>query len=75
MVPIRMADIEKEWSKSLFVMSNVIVFARQDGRPASWLTGGMNTTDYIDPYVTHMDQKPLWGLRDSVWIINDCCDV
>ena len=33
-------------------MSNNKGFAMQDGWPA----GQMNRTDYIGPYVTHMDQ-------------------
>ena len=39
---------------SLRVVSNVRVFATQDGRKA----GRTNTTHYIDPYDTHRDQKP-----------------
>ena len=39
-------------------MSNLKVLAMQDGwMKGQWPAGWMNTTDYIDLYVTHMDQK------------------
>ena len=34
-------------------MSSLKVFASQD----DMLAGQMNTTDYVDPYITRMDQK------------------
>ena len=43
---------EKSWLKSLCVMPSVEVFATQDGWMACW----PNTTHYIDPYDTHVDQ-------------------
>ena len=42
---------EKIWLNSLHVMSNMKVF---DMRPPA---GRTNTTHYINPYDTHMDQK------------------
>ena len=45
---------------SLCVMSNVNVFAIHDRRKAGWLADRTtNTTQYIDPPDTHMDQKPF----------------
>ena len=40
-------------------MSNVEVFATQDGRTNGWTT----TTDCTDHYVTHMDKKMLLYLE------------
>ena len=51
MVPVRMAGMEKLWLKSLRVMSNVKVFATRDRRPDE----RTNTTQYIDPYIIHLD--------------------
>ena len=44
---------EQIWLKSLLAMSNIKVFAMQDG----WLAGHVIKTDYTDSYATHMDQK------------------
>ena len=60
---------QRIWLQSFFVISNIKVFATEDGRPdshtmasqpynsqpASWA----NTTDYTDPYATHKDKKHL----------------
>ena len=60
-MPISLAGIkdryEKMWLNTLHVMSNVKVFAMQDGWLAGRLAGWMNMTHYIDPYDTHMDKK------------------
>ena len=44
---------KRVWLKNLHAMSNVKVFATPD----SWPPSQTNTTDYIDPYVTHTDQN------------------
>ena len=49
-VPISMAGKKKLWLNILRVVSNVKVFATQDGRT--------NTTHYLDLYDTYRDQKP-----------------
>ena len=56
MVPISMAG-EKNWLKSLWVMSNVKVFAMQNGW-MDWLTRAdrLNVVDDRDPDITHMGQ-------------------
>ena len=41
----------------LWVMSNIKVFAMQDGQPAHWL----NMTDDKHPHITHMDQKATYS--------------
>ena len=41
------------WLNSSHVLSNINIFAMQD----SWLACCMNTADYIDPYITCIDQK------------------
>ena len=43
---------DKIWLKSLRAVSNVKVLATQDGRT----DGRTNTSHYINPYDTHMDQ-------------------
>ena len=43
--------MKKIWLKSLCLMSNIKVFVMQAGRT--------NTTNYIDSYVTHMDQRVI----------------
>ena len=57
MVPISMAGMKKIWLNSFHVMSNVKIFATQDGQRASWLAGQTNTIHHTDPYDTHMIQK------------------
>ena len=42
---------QRIWLKSLHIMLSDKVFATQD----SWL----DTTDYIDPYVTHGSKRPF----------------
>ena len=48
-----MAGMKNIWIHSLRVMSYVKAFAVRDGFPA----GRTKTTNNIDPYDTHMDQK------------------
>ena len=43
--------------ESLCVMSNVRVFAEQDGLTDGQPAGRTHTTHYIDPYDTHMNQN------------------
>ena len=52
MLPVRMAGMIK-LVKTLHVMSKIKVFAMKNSQPASQ----PNTTDYIYPYLTHVDQK------------------
>ena len=57
---------EKEWLKSLRVMSNVEVFlpGRTDGHPAE----RTNTTVYTDPSRTHMDRNgDRTAILPDVW--------
>ena len=53
MVPMNMArmNFENIWLKSLDITSNVTAFV--PCKP----TSRTNSTDDLDPYVTHMDQK------------------
>ena len=43
--------------KSLRLLSNIHPFAMQDGWPDGQPASRTVMTDYIDPYITHMDQQ------------------
>ena len=59
MAPISMAGMGGNGLDCFRVMSNAKVFATRDGRPV----GRPKTAHYIDPYVTHMDQKCFYTER------------
>ena len=52
-----MAGMNKICLGNLHAMSDGKVFATQDGWPAGQPARQTNTTDYIDLYVTHLDQN------------------
>ena len=53
----RKATDRRQWKTLMegYILSRVQVFAMQDEQAAGLLANRTNTTDYIAPYVTHMD--------------------
>ena len=56
-----MAGMKEIWLKILHVMSKIKVFAMPERQMATQ----SNTTDYIDPYATRMDQMLIQSMLDS----------